>query len=76
VPIGQKTTLEVRKETKDRVNAVKGPLTTDELINLALDHLPADRVAQLYRDWQEQALRALRKNTALAHRFHPPPRKR
>lgn len=71
-----KTTLEVRKETKDRVNAVKGPLTTDELINLALDHLPAERVAKLYDDWQHAALKALRADPRLKNRFHPPPRKR
>lgn len=70
-----KTTLEVRKETKDRVNAVKGPLTTDELINLALDHLPAERIAKLYEDWQSAAIKALRADSRLKGRFHPPPRK-
>lgn len=65
-----KTTLEVRKETKDRVNAVKGPLTTDELINLALDHLPAERVAELFEAWQKEAFKALRSNPKLRGRFH------
>lgn len=65
-----KTTLEVRKETKDRVNAVKGPLTTDELINLALDHMPAERVAHLYEEWQKEALKALRSHPKLKDRFH------
>lgn len=65
-----KTTLEVRKETKDRVNAVKGPLTTDELINLALDHLPAERVAQLFEEWQKEAFKALRSHPKLKGRFH------
>lgn len=68
--VSGKTTLEVRKETKDRVNAVKGPLTTDELINLALDHLPAERIAKLYEDWQRAALRALRSDPRLKGRFH------
>ena len=76
VGMASKTTLEVRKETKDRVNAVKGPLTTDELINLALDNLPPERVVQLYEEWQQYALKALQSNPALKGRFHPPPRKR
>lgn len=71
-----KTTLEVRRETKDRVNAVKGPLTADELINLALDHLPAERVAQLYVEWQKEALKALQRDPRLHGHFHAPPRKR
>lgn len=66
----EKTTLEVRKETKDRVNAVKGPLTTDELINLALDHLPAERVARLFEEWQKEAVKALRAHPKLRGRFH------
>lgn len=65
-----KTTLEVRKETKDRVNAVKGPLTTDELINLALDHLPAERIAKLYSDWQKEALKALKSDPRTRDQFH------
>ncbi len=70
-----RTTLEVRKQTKDRVNAVKGPLTADDLINLALDHLPAKEVEALYANWEKQALAALRKDPRLKGRFHPPPQK-
>lgn len=74
--MGDKTTLEVRKVTKDRVNAVKGPLTADELINLALDHLPEERVAKLYEEWQQYAVAALRSNPRLRGHFHSPRRKR
>ena len=55
----ERTTVEVRAATKDRLNAVKGPLTTDQLINLALDHLPPDQVLEVFRQWQEAAVKAL-----------------
>ncbi|MBI2077087.1 MAG: hypothetical protein HYT80_01770 [Euryarchaeota archaeon] len=74
--VSARTTLEVRPETKDRINAVKGPLTTDDLINLALDHLPAERVARLYEEWQRYALAALKKDPRTRNQFQPPPRKR
>lgn len=64
-----KTTVEVRKETKDRINAVKGPLTTDELINLALDNLPPDRVAAVFDQWQKEAMKALKPQPNLKDRI-------
>ncbi len=65
-----RTTVEVRKETKDRINAVKGPLTADELINLALDQVPPERIARLYEDWQKEALQALKRDPRTADQFH------
>jgi hypothetical protein len=64
-----KTTLEVRKETKERINAVKGPLTTDELVNLALDNLPADKVAAVFEQWQRDAMKALKAQPNLKDRI-------
>ena len=73
--VSPRTTLEVRPETKDRINAVKGPLTTDELINMALDHLPAERIQELYLEWQRAALRALLKDPRVRKTaIRPPPR--
>lgn len=62
-------------ETKQRINAIKGPLTSDELINLALDQLPPERVARLYDEWAKEALRALRADPRIRRQFHSPPRK-
>lgn len=73
--VANKTTLEVRTETKERINSIKGPLTSDELINLALDQLPPDRIARLYEEWQREALRALKSDPRLRRAFRPPPRK-
>ena len=73
--MGTKTTLEVRTETKDRINAIKGPLTSDELINLALDQLPEARIAQLYEEWSRVALRALKADSRTRSQFHRTPRK-
>jgi hypothetical protein len=64
-----KTTVEVRKDTKDRINAVKGPLTTDELINLALDNLPPDKVAAVFEQWQREAMKALKPQPNLKDRI-------
>lgn len=57
------TTIQVRRPTLDRLNAVKIPgLTYDDVINFALNHLTPNEVQKLYEDWQKAALAKLLKD--------------
>ena len=54
------TTIQVRRQTADRLNALKVPgLTYDDVIDLALDHLPPEEIKRLFAEWQAEALSKL-----------------
>lgn len=54
------TTIQVDRSTAERLKALKAPgLTYDDVINLALDHLPPEEIVDLFEQWQKEALQAL-----------------
>lgn len=55
------TTIQVRRPTADRLNALKAVgLTYDDVINFALDHVPPEEIRRLFETWQAEALSKLR----------------
>lgn len=57
------TTIQVRRDTAERLKAIKIPgLTYDDVINLALDSLPPEEIEELFEEWQKESFAALKKN--------------
>lgn len=57
------TTIQVRRETAERLSSLKLPgLTYDDVIALALDHLPPHEVRRLFEAWQAEALSKLQRS--------------
>lgn len=51
-----KTTVQLRRSTRDRLAALKAPgLTYDDVVNLVLDNFPEDEFHRLFEEWQAEA---------------------
>lgn len=54
------TSIQLHRSTVERLQALKVPgLTYEDVINLALNHLPRREVERLYREWLDTSFAKL-----------------